>query len=109
MALDPFRDARRSVDGTFGVRHIVRSGDRPSPLPEGVVGALQAMSAALGRVDFSRRLAVGQRVRFLARPFADMIGALEQMDGSGRVQVLLTLFGRETQVKARAIDIVPSG
>lgn len=109
VALDPLRDAWRSVDGTFGVRHIIRSGDRPSPLPEGVVEALQAMSAGLGRVDFSCRLAVGQRVRFLAGPFADMIGALEQMDGSGRVQVLLTLFGRETQVRARAADIVPSG
>lgn len=108
VALNPLRDAWRSVDGTFGVRHIIRSGDKPSPLPVGVVEALQDMSEALGRVDFSCRLAVGQRVRFLSGPFAEMIGALEHMDGHGRVQVLLTLFGRETQVKARAADLAPS-
>lgn len=66
------------------------------------------MSEALGRVDFSSRLAVGARVRFLSGPFAEMIGALERMDGNGRVQVLLTLFGRETQVRARAADLVPT-
>lgn len=108
VALDPMRDAWRSVDGTFGVRHIIRSGEMPSPLPEGVVKTLQEMSGVLGRVDFSCRLAVGQRVRLLSGPFAEMIGALEHMDGNGRVRVLLTLFGRETQVRARAVDLVPS-
>ena len=108
VAPNPLRDQWRSVDGTFSVRHIIRSGDRPSPLPKGVVETMQDMSEALGRVDFSSRLAVGARVRFLSGPFAEMIGALERMDGNGRVQVLLTLFGRETQVRARAADLVPT-
>ena len=47
----------------------------------------------------------GSVADFAARgPFADMIGALEQVDGSGRVQVPLTPFGRETQVRARAAN-----
>lgn len=107
VALDLRRDAWRSVNGTFGIRHLVQLGDVPSPLPHGVVEALQEMSQSLGRVDFSNRLAVGDKVRFLAGPFADMIGALEHLDGNGRVRVLLSLFGRETTVKARAADLHP--
>jgi transcriptional antiterminator RfaH len=107
VALDTARDAWRSVNGTIGVRQLVHFGSDPSPLPTGVVEALQAMSDDHGRVDFSRQLEVGGKVRFLAGPFAEMIGSLEHLDGRGRVRVFLTLFGRETEVKAHARDVIP--
>lgn len=107
VSLDLKRDAWRSVNGTFGVRQLVHLGGQPSPLPRGVVETLQEMSRALGRVDFSARLAVGEKVRFLGGPFADMIGALEHLDGSGRVRVLISLLGRETTVKTSAQELVP--
>ncbi len=108
VALDINRDAWSSVNSTFGVRHLVRSGDLPSALPDGVVPALMEMSDGSGRVDFSSRLTVGESVRFLAGPFADMIGSLAHLDGSGRVRVLLSLFGRETEVRTRAADLAPA-
>lgn len=108
VALDPLRDAWRAVDSTYGVRQIVRQGDRPSALPRGIVEGLQAMMAEDGRIVFTSALTQGEKVRFLAGPFADMIGSLERLDANGRVLVLLDLLGRPTHVQAKAADLAPA-
>ena len=108
VALDPLRDAWRAVDSTYGVRHLVRQGDSPSPLPRGIVEGLQAMMAEDGRIVFTSTLVQGDKVRFLAGPFAEMIGSLERLDANGRVLVLLDLLGRPTHVQARAADLAPA-
>jgi transcription elongation factor/antiterminator RfaH len=108
VALDPLRDAWRVVDSTYGVRHLVRQGDRPSPVPPGIVEGLQAMMGDDGRIVFTSALNAGDKVRFLAGPFADMIGSLERLDANGRVLVLLDLLGRPTHVQAKAVDLAPA-
>lgn len=108
VALDPLRDAWRAVDSTYGVRQLVRQGETPSPLPQGIVEGLQAMMAEDGRIVFTSALTAGDKVRFLAGPFADMIGSLERLDANGRVLVLLDLLGRPTHVQAKAADLAPA-
>lgn len=98
----------RSVDGTFGVRAIVKAGDLPAPLPVGVVETLIAMSDETGRVSFASRLSPGEDVRFQSGPFAGLIGTLEQLDAAGRVTVLLDLLGRATPIKGHASELAPS-
>lgn len=107
VSLDMRVDAWRSVDGTFGVRAIVKAGDTPSPLPTGLVESLKEMSDAQDCLVFTRELRVGEKVRFLSGPFAEMIGSLERLDSRGRVLVLLNLLGRQTEVKARAAELFP--
>jgi len=108
VALDPLRDAWRAVDSTYGVRQLVRQGELPAPLPPGIVEGLQAMMAEDGRIIFTSALNQGDKVRFLAGPFADMIGSLERLDANGRVLVLLDLLGRATHVQAKAADLAPA-
>jgi transcription antitermination factor NusG len=103
VALDLGRDRWRSVNGTFGVAGLIMGDEFPISLQRGVVESLAASCGADGHVQLSDGLAVGQRVRVLTGPFADMIGKLARLDGGARVQVLLQLLGGEVAVSvARA-------
>lgn len=94
VLLDLDRDRWRSVNGTHGVHQLVMGGEeRPAPVPVGVVESLQAMTDARGCLLHEGRLRVGERVRVLAGPLVDQVGELIQLDGAGRVRVLLELLG----------------
>jgi len=107
VALDLVTAPWRSILGTFGVNDLLRHGDSPTPMPDGVVEALQADTAAHlhDESDPLTRLRAGDAVRVLAGPFADLIGKFQALGESERVIVLLDLLGREVraQLPARAI------
>jgi transcription elongation factor/antiterminator RfaH len=103
LQLDPWR----SVDNTIGVRHLVKVGDSPASVPRGIIEALQEMALENGQIVFSSTLQPGKAVRFMTGPFAEMIGTLERLDSKGRVEVLLSLLGREIHVAADAKDLFP--
>jgi transcriptional antiterminator RfaH len=67
-----------------------------------------AMQDSSGVVSFASNLSIGQRVRLLAGPFAEMIGRLHWLDDAGRVEVLLELLGSHVRVRARAEALVPA-
>lgn len=90
--------AWRAVNGTFGVRSLVMSGDRPSAVPSGVVEAFIKSTNASGVVDIARELRAGQRVQVLTGPFADFAGTIDRLDDNGRVRVLLELLNGERPV-----------
>jgi transcriptional antiterminator RfaH len=94
VALDPRRDRWRSINGTFGVSRLITGGDgAPAPVPHGVVETLFSYLDESGACRFDRDLVVGQTVRVLAGPLADVIGRLVRLDAHGRVQVLLGILG----------------
>jgi transcription antitermination factor NusG len=98
VALDLGRDRWRSVNGTFGVVGLIMGEQFPISVPHGVVESLAACCGADGHVQLSDGLTVGERVRVLSGPFADMIGKLARLDGGARCQVLLQLLGGEVAV-----------
>lgn len=80
----------RSVNGTIGVQSLIGDGERPLPVPPGIVETLIRSSDSRGVLAYrSNDLAVGDRVRLLAGPFAGSLGVLQRLDGAGRVQLLL--------------------
>ena len=94
----------RPINGTFGVSRLVMASEtRPQPVPAGVVEALHASVDGEGvlRLDDRGDLAMGQRVRVQAGPFAGQLGQLTRLDGNGRVQVLLNIMGGETPVEVQ--------
>jgi transcription elongation factor/antiterminator RfaH len=92
VAFDLRRDQWRSVNGTFGVTSLLSDGMFPIPLPQGVIESLINCSDASGYIDLGDALQVGERVRILTGPFADLVGELVRLDGARRVQVLLQLL-----------------
>jgi transcriptional antiterminator RfaH len=101
------RDHWRSVNGTRGVVRLITQGDLPLAIPAGIVEALKARMDSEGALDWSSSLRVGQTVRVSEGPFADFVGTLEQLDTTGRVQVLLDLLGRSVPVFLRAGALAP--
>lgn len=109
VALDPDRDPWQAVRGTIGVSALVMAGERPCPVPAGVVEALAAAVDGAGGFDFRKRLVPGTQVRFLTGPFADRLGRLVTMDDRERVGVLLEILGGERLVEAGITDLLPAG
>ena len=93
IALDLGRHQWRCVNSTFGVSCLVMAGERPHPVPPGVVEAMIASTEHNGLLSFEQKLTVGASVRLLAGPFAEQLGTLERLDDSGRVRVLLDIMG----------------
>jgi transcription antitermination factor NusG len=98
VAFDLGRHRWRSVNGTFGVASLVMANDSPVAVPAGVVEGLAAVCGADGNVRLGETLKLGQRIQILNGPFANLIGQLARIDGSGRVQVLLRLLGGDVRV-----------
>ena len=107
VSLDLARDRWRSVRGTFGVSCLVMDGDRPRPVPRGLVEQLIATTNETDGVDFRERLALGQNVRFLTGPFADKIGRLVSLDDADRVAVLLEILGAEREIAVAPEVLMP--
>lgn len=108
LRMDAGRCRWRSIDSTFGVRAVLKHGDRPVPLPPGCVEALIEMTGEDGIFSFTSRLAVGAPVKFLKGPFAGFVGTLEQLGSQGRIRVLLDLLGRQSVVMSTASEVAPA-
>ena len=101
VPLDLTRDPWRAINGTRGVVRLVMNGDRPSPMPQGIVAALKARMNADGTINWLPSLEVGGSVRIADGPFAELVGTLEHLGPDGRVRVLLTVLGRPVNVSLR--------
>ena len=93
ISLDLDHHRWRSVNGTYGVSWLIMAGQRPAPVPCGVVEAFKELLNETGCVDLGACLQVGQRIEIVAGPFAEAIGLLERQDANGRVRVLLDIMG----------------
>jgi transcriptional antiterminator RfaH len=107
VALDLEHARWRSILGTFGVSTMIMDGERPRPVPPGVVESLAQIADRTGAVSFAHGLTEGQDVRFLDGPFAEQIGRVTRLDDKGRVAVLLEIMGGERVVAAPASSLLP--
>jgi transcription elongation factor/antiterminator RfaH len=108
IILDLRRDRWLSVRSTVGVSQLVadRNG-HPMPVPFGVVETLiRHADDGLMRLDTGLR--EGQTVRILSGPFANLIGSLERLEASGRVQVLLKMMGSSVPVLLQRSVLSPA-
>ena len=97
----------RPINGTIGVSSLVTENDRPKPVPAGVVESLIKATNDLGALDFRDEVQIGQQVRLLDGPFANLVGSLARMDHNGRVAVLLEIMGGERLVATERTALQP--
>jgi transcription elongation factor/antiterminator RfaH len=107
IALDLTRQQWRCVNSTFGVNRLVMLGERPRPVPYGIVEALWATADNRGILRLSEHLRIGSRVRLMAGPFAEHLASLDSLDGGGRVRVLLDILGRKVAVSTMTSNVFP--
>jgi transcriptional antiterminator RfaH len=107
VAIDLATQRWRAVNGTRGVVQLVRQGDRPAPLPAGVVEALRARADGSGAVplDALSMFEPGRKLLVTAGPFAGHTGKYETMTSDERVILLLELLGRSVEVAVPLLHV----
>jgi transcriptional antiterminator RfaH len=108
VVLDLTRDRWRSINGTFGVSRIVAWGDRPSPVPAGLVEAMLDRTDATGETHLTYTFRPGDSVRVLGGPFSHLFGTLDRLDPGGRARVLLDVMGGTVPVHLGSDALEPA-
>ena len=110
VRLDLGRDRWRSVNGTFGVTSMIMEGERPKPVPPGVVESMMSTADPAGLISAVPRLSLGDTVRIVRGPLSGLVGELAALDEGQRVKVLLDILGKDTLVAidAARVGLVPA-
>src|ERR1035437_8776610 len=93
------------VRTTQGVTAFIGAGNKPTPISDKEVQAIQKFMATeepLYKTAFS----VGEAVKITDGPFTDFLGTIDNIDESkGKLKVLVSIFGRETPVELDFLQV----
>ena len=93
------------VRTTQGVTSFIGTGNKPTPISEKEVEAIQKfmnMEEPLYKASFVK----GEAVKIIDGPFADFLGTIDEIDETkGRLKVLVSIFGRETPVELDFLQV----
>jgi len=99
VQLDPDAQPWHSILSTFGVRTLVRCGERLSFLPDGIVESLKARETGGAIVRPASPYKIGQQVRLAGGAFDGLVATILDLDDKDRAVVLMALLNREVKVK----------
>ena len=95
-----------AVRTTQGITGFVGIDNVPTPLPQKEVDAVMAFSKQ-SAPKFQASFSLNEAVRIAEGPFADLLGTVNVIDESrGKVEVLVSIFGRETPVELDFAQVV---
>ncbi len=98
-------DSWLAVRTTQGITGFVGTGNKPTPIPQKEVDAILAFSAQAAP-KFQAAFSIGEAVRIIEGPFTDLLGTVRSIDDTkGKVEVLVSIFGRETPVELDFLQV----
>ncbi len=98
-------DAWLAVRTTQGVTGFVGVGTKPTALPNQEVDSIQKYMNQ-GAPKYKANFSIGEAVKIIEGPFADFLGTVDSIDDAkGKVNVLVSIFGRETPVELDFLQI----
>lgn len=93
------------VRTTQGVTAFIGAGNKPTPISEKEVEAIQKfmkVEEPLYKTSFT----TGEAVKIIDGPFADFLGTIDEIDQTkGKLKVLVSIFGRETPVELDFLQV----
>lgn len=93
------------VRTTPGVTAFIGAGNKPTPISEKEVEAIQKFMK-LEEPLYKTAFTVGEAVKIVDGPFADFLGTIENIDETkGKLKVLVSIFGRETPVELDFLQV----
>ena len=95
----------RNTQGVTGFIGSSGKGAKPIPLlPQEVDKILGSMG--MSRIDATKELEAGKKVKILSGPFKDMIGKIESADmKKQKLNLIVDLFGQETSIEVELSDV----
>ncbi len=98
-------DSWLAVRTTQGVTGFVGIGTKPTPLPRHEVEAIQKYMSQ-GAPQYKAEYVEGEAVRIVDGPFNDFLGTVKTInEEKGKVEVLVSIFGRETPVELDFLQV----
>ena len=104
VAFDIGRTGWQRVNATQGVARLVSFGNRPAPVPAGLVEGLATRFGA-GDADASTDLVEGTERSLVSGPFAGLVGRIDAIEPDRRVHLLIEVMGRQTRLKVDMADL----
>jgi transcriptional antiterminator RfaH len=97
----------RVINNTYGVSRLICLGsDGPAIIPDSVISSLMMRCDPEGILLPPSELAIGDGIKILQGPFAEILSKIENIDSDKRIWVLLDLLGRKTKVELSADNIL---
>jgi transcriptional antiterminator NusG len=94
-----------AVRTTQGVTGFVGTGNNPTPIAQKEVDAILAF-AMQAAPKFQAAFSIGEAVKIIEGPFTDLLGTVRSIDeAKGKVEVLVSIFGRETPVELDFLQV----
>ena len=98
-------DSWLAVRTTQGVTGFVGIGTKPTPLPKHEVEAIKKYMTQ-AQPQFKAEFTEGEAVRIVDGPFNDFLGTVKSInEEKGKVEVLVSIFGRETPVELDFLQV----
>lgn len=93
------------VRTTQGVTAFIGAGNKPTPISEKEVEAIQKFMK-LEQPLYKAAFAKSEAVKIIDGPFADFLGTVDEIDETkGKLKVLVSIFGRETPVELDFLQV----
>ncbi len=103
MALDD--ESWLLIRTTQGVTAFIGAGNKPTPISEKEVEAIQKFMNEEEPL-YKSAFTVGEAVKIVDGPFADFLGTIDNIDEpKGKLKVLVSIFGRETPVELDFLQV----
>jgi transcriptional antiterminator RfaH len=102
----PGENCWRPILSTYGVRNLVRCGDRPSLVHGDFIDALLAreVDGAIVRPPVPYR--IGQQVQVVAGPCDGLVATILSLDEKGRITALLDLMSRQVRAQLDSTQVM---
>lgn len=93
------------VRTTQGVTSFIGAGNKPTPISEKEVEAIQKFMKTEEPL-YKAAFIVGEAVKIVDGPFTDFLGTIDEIDeAKGKLKVLVSIFGRETPVELDFLQV----
>ena len=93
------------VRTTQGVTAFICAGNKPTPISEKEVEAIQKFMKQEEPL-YKAAFTVGEAIKITDGPFADFLGTIDAIDEArGKIKVLVSIFGRETPVELDFLQV----
>ncbi|MCL4354572.1 transcription termination/antitermination protein NusG [Patescibacteria group bacterium] len=93
------------VRTTQGVTAFIGSGNKPTPISDKEVEAIQKFMKTEEPL-YKAAFVQGEAVKIVDGPFSDFLGTIDEIDeAKGKLKVLVSIFGRETPVELDFLQV----
>ena len=107
VQIDPDAQRWRQILSTFGVRTLLRCGERLSFIPDEFIDNLKSREIEGAIARPARPYKIGQQVRVAGGAFDGLVATIIEMDERDRIVVLMDMLNRSVNVKLPSHQVVP--